>query len=82
MKPHGLSAELQWHDVSQRTGAETSGNSELEPPPHSALLPLALEVVERQFGKPFFGAAAAAAVANEEMAILNPDLLDDAVRAA
>ena len=53
----------------------------MKAPPDAALFPLTLEFVQRQRRKALVRAAAAAALADEQVAIVNADLFRDAVRA-
>ena len=51
----------------------------MKTPPDTASFPLSLEFIEWQSGKSLVRAPAAAALANEQMAVLNPNLLCSAV---
>ena len=75
-----MSAKLEQHHVGQRAGPETSGNGEMKSAPNATLFPLSAESVERERGKAFVGASAATAVTDEQVAVLNSDFFDGAVR--
>ena len=53
----------------------------MKPAANAALFPLTLELFKGQGGEALFRVAAAAALANEQMAVLNANLLGDTVRA-
>src|SRR5262245_3396393 len=53
----------------------------MKAPANAALLPLTFQVIQRQRGKSFVGASTTAALANEQMAILYPDILRQPVGA-
>src|SRR5262245_57306882 len=53
----------------------------MKAPANAAPLPLTFKIVKRQRGKSLVGASAAAALANEQVAILHPDILGQPVGA-
>src|SRR4051794_7698078 len=79
MEPQGPPAKLQQHHIRQRTGTEASRDRQVEAPPESALLPLLFEFVHGERRKALLRASAAAPVAHEQVTVLDPDLLRNAI---
>src|SRR5262245_66530604 len=79
MEPCRTPTEKNQDYIRQRTWTQAAGDRQVKPPADAALLPLLLELVERERRKPLLRAAAAAPVTDEQVTVLNPNLLSDAV---
>src|SRR6185436_15742209 len=71
MQPNGLPEELNQNHIRQRTGSQASRNGQMEPAANAALLPLALELVERDGREAPVRAPAAAALADKQVPVQN-----------
>src|SRR6516165_4600645 len=79
VKPHGATAKLQEHHISQRAGTEAACYRQVKPPPESAPLPLLFKFFEGKSRKALLCVAATASIAHKEVTILNSDFFRDAI---
>ena len=79
MKPRRTPAEKDQEHICQRARSQAAGNRQVKPPADAAVFSLPLELVERECRKPLLRAAAAAAVTDEQVTVLNPNLLSQTI---